>query len=176
MHATVACNILPYGCAHTRKAHASLVLSIFRKGWKKHRANLISFTLMLAALATGGLPELDLANVSLLTKFICPNPSVSFGFPETLRLIQILGAGQVCNRLNNGTFPGTSLSNCTKLARDIKTCQAKGKLVTLSLGGAVGNVSFAGDDQAKEFADTVWNLFLGGSSDTRPFGNAILDG
>lgn len=83
---------------------------------------------------------------------------------------------QICNHLNNGTFPGTSLVKCKKLSSDIKTCQEKGKLVTLSLGGAVGNVSFTGDDQAKDFADTVWNLFLGGSSDTRPFGNAVLDG
>ncbi|KAG8709621.1 Chitinase 1, partial [Ceratobasidium sp. 395] len=28
----------------------------------------------------------------------------------------------------------------------------------------------------KQFADTVWNLFLGGSSSTRPFGDAVLDG
>jgi chitinase len=78
--------------------------------------------------------------------------------------------------LNNGTFPGTSLLNCKKLASDIRTCQAKGKLVTLSLGGAAGNVSFSGDGQAKDFADTIWDLFLGGSSDTRPFGSAVLDG
>ena len=82
---------------------------------------------------------------------------------------------QTCS-VGNGTFPGTSLANCRGLAADIKACQAKGKLVTLSLGGAAGAVSFTGDDQAREFAVTVWNLFLGGSSSTRPFGNAVLDG
>lgn len=76
----------------------------------------------------------------------------------------------------NGTFSGTSLIKCRGLAADIKACQAKGKLITLSLGGAVGNTSFTGDKQAKAFAGTVWDLFLGGSSDTRPFGNAVLDG
>lgn len=76
----------------------------------------------------------------------------------------------------NATFPGTSLLNCKKLASDIKACQAKGKLITLSLGGSAGNVSFTGDNQAKAFADTVWNLFLGGHSDKRPFGSAVLDG
>jgi chitinase len=48
--------------------------------------------------------------------------------------------------------------------------------VTLSIGGASGDVGFTSDSQAEEFADTIWNLFLGGSSGMRPFGNAILDG
>lgn len=56
------------------------------------------------------------------------------------------------------------------------TCQSKGKIVTMSLGGATGSVGFSSDSQAETFADTVWNTFLGGSSSTRPFGNAVLDG
>jgi chitinase len=48
--------------------------------------------------------------------------------------------------------------------------------VTLSIGGATGDVGFTSDSQAKEFADTIWNLFLGGSSSMRPFGDATLDG
>ncbi|KAG9100537.1 Chitinase 1 [Ceratobasidium sp. 370] len=32
------------------------------------------------------------------------------------------------------------------------------------------------DAQGVAFADTIWNLFLGGSSSTRPFGDAVLDG
>jgi len=59
---------------------------------------------------------------------------------------------------------------------DIQACQAKGKIVTISLGGAGGGVGFTSDSQAQAFADTIWNLFLGGSSPTRPFGNAVLDG
>ncbi|KAF5375105.1 hypothetical protein D9758_000069 [Tetrapyrgos nigripes] len=62
------------------------------------------------------------------------------------------------------------------MASDIKTCQSKGKLVTLSLGGATGSVGFGSDSQAQDFAQTVWDLFFGGSSDMRPFGDAILDG
>ena len=58
----------------------------------------------------------------------------------------------------------------------MQTCQAKGTIVTISLGGATGSVGFTSDSQAEDFADTVWDLFLGGSSDTRPFGDAILDG
>ncbi|KAF8150562.1 glycoside hydrolase family 18 protein [Crassisporium funariophilum] len=77
---------------------------------------------------------------------------------------------------NGGVFPGTSLANCQSLAADIKACQAKGKIITLSLGGATGAATFTSDAQAQTFATTVWNLFLGGSSSTRPFGDAVLDG
>ncbi len=62
------------------------------------------------------------------------------------------------------------------MASDIKTCQAAGKIITLSLGGATGAATFSSDAQAETFAETVWNLFLGGSSSTRPFGDAVLDG
>lgn len=48
--------------------------------------------------------------------------------------------------------------------------------MTLSLGGATGSVGFQSDSQATSFAQTIWSLFLGGSSSTRPFGSAILDG
>ena len=65
---------------------------------------------------------------------------------------------------------------CTSVGDDIKACQAKGKIVTLSLGGAGGSVGFQSDDQGETLADTVWDLFLGGSSSTRPFGDAVLDG
>ena len=65
---------------------------------------------------------------------------------------------------------------CTSLAADIEACQAKGKLVTISLGGQGGAVGFESDDQAERLADQVWNIFLGGSSSTRPFGSAVLDG
>ncbi|PFH47073.1 carbohydrate-binding module family 5 protein [Amanita thiersii Skay4041] len=75
-----------------------------------------------------------------------------------------------------GVFPGTNLANCQSMAADIKACQSKGKIITLSLGGATGAATFSSDAQAETFADTVWNLFLGGSSSTRPFGDAVLDG
>jgi chitinase len=68
------------------------------------------------------------------------------------------------------------LANCQFLAAGIQSCQAAGKIVTLSLGGASGAATFSSDAQGKAFADTIWNLFLGGSSSTRPFGAAVLDG
>ena len=62
------------------------------------------------------------------------------------------------------------------MAADIKACQAKGKKIMISMGGATGGGTFSSKDQAESFAKTIWNLFLGGSSSTRPFGDAVLDG
>ncbi|KAJ3512332.1 hypothetical protein NMY22_g15366 [Coprinellus aureogranulatus] len=87
-----------------------------------------------------------------------------------------LNLANICNPTDNATFPGTTLPNCASLASDIATCQSKGKLVTLSLGGATGAVGFSSDSQASAFAQQIWNLFLGGQSSTRPFGSAVLDG
>lgn len=83
---------------------------------------------------------------------------------------------QYCNSVDNGTFPDTNLADCSNIAPDIKYCQSKGKLVTLSLGGATGGVGFSTDISAIEFADTLWNQFFGGTSNIRPFGDADLDG
>ena len=82
---------------------------------------------------------------------------------------------QTCNE-GNGTFPGTQLSNCTFLAEDVEFCQSKGKTVTISLGGADSSVGFTNESQAEGFATTIWDMFLGGDGDIRPFGSAVLDG
>ncbi|PSR80752.1 hypothetical protein PHLCEN_2v6668 [Hermanssonia centrifuga] len=87
-----------------------------------------------------------------------------------------INLANTCNPTDNATFAGTDLPNCASVGTDIKTCQAKGKIVTLSIGGATGSVGFTSDSQAQTFADTIWNVFLGGSSSTRPFGDAVLDG
>ncbi|KAJ1311800.1 hypothetical protein OPQ81_010265 [Rhizoctonia solani] len=87
-----------------------------------------------------------------------------------------LNLANTCNPTDNGVFPGTGLANCQFLASEITACQAKGKLLTLSLGGAGGAYGFQSDAEGVAFANTVWDLFLGGSSSTRPFGSAVLDG
>ncbi|KAJ2640626.1 Chitinase 2 [Coemansia sp. RSA 1694] len=74
-------------------------------------------------------------------------------------------------------FNGTNTLHCPDIGADIKLCQANGKKIVLSLGG--GNIytyglSSAADGQA--FADTIWNMFLGGSSTYRPYDDAVLDG
>lgn len=62
------------------------------------------------------------------------------------------------------------------MASQIEACQAKGKIVTLSLGGGTGQVGLSSTTVAQNFANKIWNEFLGGSSTTRPFGSAVLDG
>lgn len=59
---------------------------------------------------------------------------------------------------------------------DIQTCQNSGKIILLSLGGAIGNYGFSSASEAQTFATTLWNIFGGGSSSTRPFGSSIVDG
>ncbi|KAI8982123.1 glycoside hydrolase superfamily [Mycotypha africana] len=73
-------------------------------------------------------------------------------------------------------FKGTNLLHCPDVGKDIKACQGKGKTVLLSIGGDSGGYGFANDEDAKAFADTLWNLFGGGSHKTRPFDDAIVDG
>lgn len=73
------------------------------------------------------------------------------------------------------TFPGTNLLNCPNIGSDIQYCQSKGKKIGISLGGAVGTYGFQSNNQASDFAYTLWNLFFEGQSSMRPYGNAILD-
>ncbi|KAG9309716.1 glycoside hydrolase family 18 protein [Chiua virens] len=82
----------------------------------------------------------------------------------------------ICSTANDPVFPGTSLPNCSFLATGIETCQKAGKIVTLSIGGATGGVGFTNNSEGQAYAQVIWDIFLGGSSTTRPFGAAVLDG
>lgn len=67
-------------------------------------------------------------------------------------------------------------NGCTKLSSDIKSCQAKGIKVLLSLGGGAGSYSLSSPQDATQVANYLWNNFLGGQSPSRPLGPAVLDG
>ncbi|KAL1868880.1 Chitinase 2 [Diaporthe australafricana] len=81
-----------------------------------------------------------------------------------------------------GLFDGTAAADGgTSLADQISGCQEKGKKVMISFGGqdTLSNATFSSEDEAKEAADKLWNLYLGGtdSADLRPFGSDVtLDG
>lgn len=81
----------------------------------------------------------------------------------------------VCLQIRE-TIDKTEELKCAIFLLDIKTCQKKGKTVIMSLGGAAGIYGFSNDANAEAFADTLWNIYGGGSSSTRPFGDAVLDG
>ncbi|KAG9784622.1 hypothetical protein KCU88_g2689, partial [Aureobasidium melanogenum] len=76
----------------------------------------------------------------------------------------------------------TKLLDCVGdgFAQRIAMCQSRGKKVLLSLGGSVGNLYTASEDQAVQAAHTLWNLFLGGSDPAlkplRPYGDVVFDG
>lgn len=80
-----------------------------------------------------------------------------------------------CNKAFSKSDP--HFLDCSKnVGPDITYCQQQGKKVMLSIGGGHGNIAFTDDAQATTAADTVWNMFLGGSYAQRPFGSAVLDG
>ena len=61
------------------------------------------------------------------------------------------------------TSPPTP-AQCPAIADGIKACQARGKKVILSLGGAAGLYGFASDAEAAGFAKILWQMFLGGTA------------
>ncbi|KAJ1744208.1 Chitinase 2 [Coemansia sp. RSA 1086] len=102
----------------------------------------------------------DVINISFLTNF-------------NLSGLPVLNHAFHCET----TYNYTNTLHCPDIGKDIKKCQANGKKVVLSLGG--GNIYTYGlgssaDGQA--FADTIWNMFLGGTHKYRPYDDAVLDG
>ncbi|XP_039137428.1 acidic endochitinase-like [Dioscorea cayenensis subsp. rotundata] len=65
---------------------------------------------------------------------------------------------------------------CFSISNDIRACQNQGIKVFLSLGGAAGSYTLVSTEDAQLLADYLWNNFLGGSSSSRPLGDAVLDG
>ncbi|KAL5227783.1 hypothetical protein ABZP36_016048 [Zizania latifolia] len=69
-----------------------------------------------------------------------------------------------------------SSGGCTGQSRDIRACQRRGVKVLLSIGGGEGSYGLSSPGDARQVAVYLWNNFLGGSSSSRPLGNAVLDG
>ncbi|XP_027172721.1 acidic endochitinase-like [Coffea eugenioides] len=71
-------------------------------------------------------------------------------------------------------------SPCTFLSSEIEVCQSLGIKVLLSLGGGSPGTGrgpiLASPEDARNVADYLWNNYLGGQSDSRPLGDAVLDG
>ncbi|KAL7796272.1 hypothetical protein V8C43DRAFT_22503 [Trichoderma afarasin] len=114
-------------------------------------------------------PSYDIVNLAFLSRFFAGG-----GYPELS--LSTLGGPSAAQK----SAGATNLQDGTSLVPAIKACQAAGKLVILSMGGAVdfSAVTLTGDAQGQQIADTVWNLFLGGTANPtlRPFGSVKLDG
>ncbi|KAH7651537.1 chitinase protein [Dioscorea alata] len=92
-----------------------------------------------------------------------------------LAFLTTFGNGQT-PVLNLAGHCDPSNGGCTGISTDIKACQGQGIKVLLSLGGASGSYNLASADDAQQVADYLWNNYLGGSSSSRPLGDATLDG
>jgi chitinase len=75
-----------------------------------------------------------------------------------------------------GQYKTPRLDSDSFSADDVNHCHSKGKTMMISIGGGGTNVRFDSTDDAQNAAGQVWNLFLGGKSNNRPFGNVIFDG
>ncbi|KAF8203227.1 class III chitinase [Pholiota molesta] len=158
------------------------VAAILRESYLRRLLHSIPVAVYWGQNSYGATNGADTANWQQRLSFYCNDDAIDV-FPMAF-LNVFFGTGGVpsinlantCNPTDSATFPGTTLPDCSSLASDITTCQSKGKIVTISLGGATGAVGFSSDAQATTFAQTIWDLFLGGSSSTRPFGTAVLDG
>nr|ABW75911.1 class III chitinase [Bambusa oldhamii] len=88
------------------------------------------------------------------------------------------------NKFGNGQDPGLNLAGhcnpdagtCAAFSSEITSCKDRGVKVLISLGGASSSYSLASADEARSLADYLWDNFLGGSSASRPLGDAVLDG
>ncbi|KAI9295140.1 glycoside hydrolase, partial [Neoconidiobolus thromboides FSU 785] len=104
----------------------------------------------------------DTIVISFLIKF---NAEIKNGHP-------VLNMGKHCSK----KFPNSLHPYCPEVAAGIKYCQNQGKKVLLSMGGYAGDYTLKDDESAKNFAQRVWDLYLGGKTDHRPFGEVALDG
>lgn len=114
--------------------------------------------------------EVDIVVLSFVFSFFGPGGYPSIKFTSGC-------SGPSNAQINAGA---TGLSDCSAMAAEILSCQSAGKKVLLSLGGYVANTTFSSNNEAVQFADTLWDLFgagSGGDSDLRPFGAEVsVDG
>uniref|UniRef100_J3L625 chitinase n=1 Tax=Oryza brachyantha TaxID=4533 RepID=J3L625_ORYBR len=89
--------------------------------------------------------------------------------------LPVFGKGQT-PVLNLAGHCDPASNGCTGVGADIKSCQSLGIKVMLSIGGGVGNYGLSSRDDARQVAAYLWNNYLGGTSPSRPLGDAVMDG
>ncbi|KAJ6328731.1 hypothetical protein OIU77_010420 [Salix suchowensis] len=67
-------------------------------------------------------------------------------------------------------------NGCQKVSNGIRNCQNQGVKVMLSIGGGTSGYTLTSDAEARGVAEYLWNNFLDGRSNSRPLGDAVLDG
>ncbi|CAL4953554.1 unnamed protein product [Urochloa decumbens] len=79
-------------------------------------------------------------------------------------------------RLDLADHCDATSGGCAVLSGDIRACQRRGVKVLLSIGGGVGSYGLSSPADARLVAAYLWNSYLGGTSSSRPLGDAVLDG
>ncbi|KAJ4956204.1 hypothetical protein NE237_012987 [Protea cynaroides] len=97
-----------------------------------------------------------------------------YGFVN-IAFLYTFGSGRT-PQINLAGHCNPSSGGCTAVSNGIRNCQNKGIKVMLSIGGGSSSYSLSSTSDAKNVADYLWNNFLGGSSSSRPLGDAVLDG
>lgn len=113
--------------------------------------------------------------------YYCDNASIdiinlAFMNGITPPITNFANAGDRCTPFaDNG-----NVLSCPEIEADIKTCQSKGKTITISLGGATYTQGGWGSTaDAQNAAQLVWDMFgpvPSGKQVDRPFGSAVVDG
>jgi chitinase len=104
---------------------------------------------------------------------------IQFFSPDNIDRTPRTNFSKHCTSMNAYDADHKRLYRCDEIARGINECQRLQKKVFIALGGApvgAADYGFASDDEARMFAQTTWDLFLGGKHAFRPFTTAILDG
>ena len=121
-------------------------------------------------------PNVDIVVLAFVTTFYTPFPTGNY---------PTLNMGSHCWAASSAQVSAgaTGLIDCVSdgFAGLVRDCQTMyGKKVFLSLGGAIAysDTRIPNDTMANSLADTLWDLFLGGSGleSIRPFGDVVLDG
>uniref|UniRef100_A0ACD5VVC1 Uncharacterized protein n=1 Tax=Avena sativa TaxID=4498 RepID=A0ACD5VVC1_AVESA len=92
-----------------------------------------------------------------------------------LAFLPKFGKGQT-PELNLASHCDPSSGGCRGQSKDIKSCQRRGVKVLLSIGGGDGSYGLSSRGDASQVAMYLWNNYLGGTSSSRPLGDAVLDG
>ncbi|KAK6538890.1 hypothetical protein TWF694_010447 [Orbilia ellipsospora] len=115
-------------------------------------------------------PSVDVVIISFVTSFYG-----KAGVP-ILNLSDQCGTYFVYNGSTNANNY-TDILSCPQIGTQITQCQALGKKIFLSLGGATYTSAWTAA-QAQDRANTIWAMFgpPSGNYPYRPFGSAIIDG
>jgi chitinase len=92
-----------------------------------------------------------------------------------IAFLNVFGSGQTPS-INLAGHCNPDSNGCVIVSDGIRYCQRRGIKVFLSLGGGIGSYSLASVADARNVSLYLWNNFLGGKSNSRPLGDAVLDG